>query len=183
MRCAVLLFIGLGLLAALGDAQAWTKRRGSKRANKIVDVEENHEVDPATFGNFAALNEQAKAQGAAKKPRRSEGRRSRRGSSSLALPTDGAASMEALMSQMAGGGMAELMKGLGGGGDLTELMKGLGEGLGGEPTRPCVHEIYIYRESARCRSRRTAHCNSGPLFDITWEQISGKRDGTAITRS
>lgn len=113
----------LAFVAANVVEAQWTKRKG--RSNKIIDKEEvETEVDPSTFGNFAAMNEAASLQET--KPKRSS-RRSR-------AANNAAPGMEELMNQMAGGGMAELMKGMAGSGgaDMGELMKSLGNLGGGD---------------------------------------------------
>jgi len=148
--------MGVSILLAAPQhcsAQAWTKRRAKRSSNKLVDIDANEvEVDPAVFGDFAAMLNEQSNQGAAKTLRRS--RRNNRGSPRAA---DGAASMETLMSQMAGGGMAEALKGLGGagGGDIAEMMKGLGD-LGGAPPSALIGAIILcwLRAAHSCRNHR-----------------------------
>ncbi len=109
-------------------AQAWTKRRG-RQSNKIIDKEDTEE-DPSAFGNFAALNEIAKAQ-ELKKPKNR--RRDRRAS-----PMGDQAAMAEMMKQISGGDMAQLMKSLGSGGaNIAELLKGLGD-MGGQRMRTAL---------------------------------------------
>lgn len=110
----LLLYAALAaVLVATAEAQAWTKRKG--KSNKVLDTEDAAEPDSSVYGNFAAMNELASVDAPAKKPRKN--RRDPRA----------APDMEALMSQMAGGGYAEMMNQMAGGG-MADLIKGLGGG-------------------------------------------------------
>jgi len=111
-------------LVVTAEAQAWTKRKG--KSNKVID-QEDAEPDPSLYGNFAAMNELATKEPAAKKVRKS--RRDPRAAPDMeALMSQMAGGgMAEMMNQMAGGGMAEMLKGLGGG-DMAEMLKGLGGG-------------------------------------------------------
>ena len=124
------LFVATLLLGPGAVEGQWTKRRGRK-TNKIIDTDDEA-VDPSTFGNFAALNEQATRMESMTKSSRLSKRSTGAGGADMeALMSQMAGGgLDAMMQQMAGGGMEELMKGLGGG-DIGELMKGLGD-LGGE---------------------------------------------------
>jgi len=88
------------------------KRKG--KSSKIID-QEDAEPDPSLYGNFAAMQDRAMKEASPKKARNT--RRDPRA----------APDMEALMSQMAGGGMAEMMNQMAGGG-MEEMLKGLGNG-------------------------------------------------------